>query len=344
MEKPDLKSTPNNPVPPGGIVETITTRDGMHLRAARWTPTGNTDVTGQPRGTVCLMTGRAEFIEKYYEVIEDLRRRGFVVAIFDWRGQGLSQRLLKHPFRGHIRHFKQYNLDLDAFLTKFVSVHCSAPYFALAHSMGGHILFSQSKGGLARFFDRIVLTAPMLHLAPRMLLGVHWLRPGRNVVSNKVVSQRPTRLITGLMRLFGFGWAYVYGGNDEIIHGFQGNLVTSDEARYDRYNELLAAYPELGIGSVTNSWMNSACRSMRKILKFKFISAIDVPILIIASGSDQIVSTPAIEKITHKMRVGHHIIIRNARHEIMLERDDLREQFWAAFDAYIPGETSKTTE
>ena len=341
MEKPELKSTPNNSVPVDAHVQWVTTRDGVKLRAAFWRPSGGMDIADKPRGTVCLINGRTEFIEKYYEVIEDLRRRGFVVATFDWRGQGLSDRLLKKPFRGHIRHFNHYKRDLDAFLLKFVSAHCPRPYFGLGHSMGGHVLFSQAKGGVSRFFDRMVLTAPMLHLSPRMLLGFHWVRPGRNVMSNKVVSQRPTRIVTGLARLFGFGRSYAYGGSDEIIYSFKGNLITSDEARFDRFNELLSAHPELGIGSATNSWTNSACRSMKRILKFKFIRAIDVPMLIIASGSDQIVSTPSIEKITPKMRAGHHIVIRNARHEVMLERDELREQFWAAFDAFIPGEYPK---
>ena len=342
MEKPELKSTPNNKVPPDAHVDRIVTSDGVRLRAVWWHATGGMDIAGQPRGTVCLIHGRTECIEKYYEVIEELRSRGLVVATFDWRGQGLSERLLKDPFRGYVRHFTHYHRDLEAFLMKFVSTHCPGPYFALGHSMGGHILFSQSQGGLSRFFDRMVLTAPMLHLAPRMLLGFHWLWPGRNAVNNKIISQRPTRWVTGFLRFFCLGKSYVKGGGGDIIHPFEGNLITSDKERFDRYNELLAAHPELGIGSATNTWMHAACRSMKQILKFKFIRAIDVPMLIIASGSDQVVSTPSIEKVTHKMRAGHHIIIRSARHEIMLENDELREQFWAAFDAFIPGENAQS--
>jgi len=341
MHQSDLKSTPNNPVPDGAVVEVIRLRDGVSLRTARWQPTDNMSENGKPRGTVCVLSGRTEFIEKYYEVIGDLRRRGFVVATFDWRGQGGSQRLLKNPARGHVRSFRHYHRDLNGFLTKIVSAHCPPPYFALGHSMGGHILFSQSHGGLARFFERMVLTAPMLHLAPRMLFGLHWVRPGRRAVSHKIVSQRPTRLMTGLARAFGFGWAYIWGGSDTIVHPFQNNLITSDEARFERANELLKAYPELGIASPTNAWTHSACRSMRKALKFKFIHGIDVPMLIIASGADQVVSTAAIEKITPKMRAGHHIVIRNARHEILFERDEFREQFWAAFDAFIPAEKAQ---
>jgi lysophospholipase len=30
-------------------------------------------------------------------------------------------------------------------------------------------------------------------------------------------------------------------------------------------------------------------------------------------------------------------VLRGARHEILMESDPIREQFWAAFDAFIPG-------
>lgn len=336
MDDPVLKSTPNNPAPEGGIVETIVTRDRVRLRTLRWPPTGGLGPGGKPQGTVCLFQGRTEFIEKYYETIADLRRRGFAVATLDWRGQGLSERPLKNRFRGHIRTFGHYRRDLEAFLHK-VAAHCPAPYFALGHSMGAHILFAQSNGGLARFFDRMVLTAPMLHLAPRMLCGFHWLRPGRNAVSYKIVSQRLTRWTSGLLRFAGFGWAYVAGGSGAIVHPFKDNILTSDEVRFSGTNEFLAAHPELGLGSPTNAWLNAACRSMRRVLRPKFLHDVDVPLLIVASGADQVVSTAVIEKITPALRTGHTIVIRNARHEILFERDELREQFWAAFDAFIPG-------
>ena len=35
-------------------------------------------------------------IEKYFEVVGELRRRGFAVAVLDWRGQGGSSRLLRN--------------------------------------------------------------------------------------------------------------------------------------------------------------------------------------------------------------------------------------------------------
>ena len=55
------------------------------LRIAFW----NMEST---KGTIILQSGRTEFIEKYYEVIEEFVSRGFAVAMMDWRGQGLSSR------------------------------------------------------------------------------------------------------------------------------------------------------------------------------------------------------------------------------------------------------------
>jgi len=74
----DLVGTESNPIPSGAISGSITTSDGVNLRFARWRPTAR-----RARGTVCLFQGRSEQIEKYFEVIGDLRRRGFAVATLD---------------------------------------------------------------------------------------------------------------------------------------------------------------------------------------------------------------------------------------------------------------------
>jgi lysophospholipase len=47
---------------------------------------------GANRGSVVVSPGRSEPIEKYFEVVQDLLDRGFVVLVHDWRGQGLSHR------------------------------------------------------------------------------------------------------------------------------------------------------------------------------------------------------------------------------------------------------------
>jgi len=49
------------------------------------------------------------------------------------------------------------------------------------------------------------------------------------------------------------------------------------------------------------------------------------------------VSSKAIEDLASRLRAGSQLVLRGSRHEILQERDSIREQFWAAFDAFIPG-------
>ena len=152
-----LFPTPRNPVPEGAVSGEITTADGVRLRFARFAP------QAPLRGTVALLTGRTEFIEKYFEVVRDLQVRGFCVAVLDWRGQGGSQRLTGNPRKGHVRRFSDYLADLDAFAKQVLLPDCPAPHFGLAHSMAGTILLEAVVAG-RRWFDRMVLCAPMLGL------------------------------------------------------------------------------------------------------------------------------------------------------------------------------------
>ena len=111
-----LVSTPDNPIPPGATVAMARAVDGVQLRTAHWAPQTAT------RGTVAILQGRSEFIEKYFEVIGQLLARGFAVATMDWRGQGGSARQLKNPRKGHIDDFSLFERDLSALDPR--SAHC----------------------------------------------------------------------------------------------------------------------------------------------------------------------------------------------------------------------------
>src|SRR5258708_23479864 len=106
---------------------------GATLRAARFDPAPDVPT----RGTCVLLNGQTEFIEKYFEVIDELRSRGFAVATMDWRGQGGSERALTDDGRkGYVQDFAEYDDDLAAFMAQVVAPMGGKP-IALAHSMGG---------------------------------------------------------------------------------------------------------------------------------------------------------------------------------------------------------------
>ncbi len=107
--------------------------------------------------------------------------------------------------------------------------------------------------------------------------------------------------------------------------------------RHARTKAVLEAAPELGIGSPTVAWLNAAYRAMGDIASPAYTSKIRQPLMLIAAGRDEVVSTAAIEDIAIRLRAGSHLIIAGARHELMMEQDRYRAQFWAAFDAFVPG-------
>jgi lysophospholipase len=309
----DLVSIPANPVPEDAVTGTIKAHDGVTLRFARWRPPPGR------KGTVCLFQGRTEFIEKYFETVRELRARGFAVATLDWRGQGRSERLLNDPRKGHVNDFSEYEQDIDAFMNQVVLPDCPPPLFAIGHSMGGTVMLRVARRG-SRWFDRIVLSAPLIRLA-----GVR--------------AAALSKLTARVMRFAGFGSLYVPGGSDAVASAgaFIGNPATSDPVRHARTKAVLEAAPELGIGSPTIAWLNAAYRTMAEFEEPAVTSRIRQPLMLVAAGRDQIVSTAAIEDIAVRLRAGSHLIVAGARHELMMEQDRYRGQFWAAFDAFVPG-------
>lgn len=307
-----LVSVAANPVPDNVMAGSLKTRDGVTLRFARWAPPPGR------KGTVCIFQGRAEFIEKYFEVVRELRGRGFAVVAFDWRGQGLSERLLSDPRKGHVRSFDDYEEDAATVYREVLLPDCPPPYYAIGHSMGASVILRASLRH--RWFERAVLSAPMLRL-PEERFG--YLR----------------RPVVKTMRLLAMGRSYVPGGSPTVrcTLPFIGNPLTSDPVRYARTAAVLEEEPALGLGSPTVSWAASAFDVMGEFGEAGYPGRIRQPVVVIAAGRDDIVSTTAVEEFSMRMRAGTHLIIAGSRHEILMEQERYRAQFWAAFDAFVPG-------
>lgn len=310
-----LVTVAKNPVPGGAFVSMLRASDGAQLRFARWAAT-----RGPRRGTVCLFGGRGECIEKYFEVIADLRRRGFAVATMDWRGQGGSERATLNQRKGHVQSFSEYDSDLKSFMRDVVLPDCPPPFIAVGHSMGGHVLL-RNAARPGSWFDRIILSAPMIQLAADRLPCSEWL----------------VRAYAESATLLGFGKWYVYGGSDvaEEQRPFEGNLLTSDRERWARNKAILDTEPALGIGAPTIGWLRAAMESMAMISDPTFPGRIQVPMLLFAAGKDKLVSPRAVEDFGASLKVGMPVLIPGAMHEILHEKDAMRQRFWAAFDAYL---------
>jgi lysophospholipase len=303
-----------NPIPEGAHAGVFVTPDGVSLRYATFGKT-----RGRSQGTVVILNGRNECIEKYFETTAELNRNGFGAATFDWRGQGGSDRLIDDPFKGYVRDFQEYAGDLEQFFTEIVLPDCKGPYFILAHSTGALIALLAAPSLLNRV-QRMVFSAPLLEL------------------SEKAIRPKTIKFISAALRYAGLGSRYMVGGSKpRETQPFIGNKLTSDPDRYRRNSSLYEQHPLLGLGGPTVTWVNAACRAMEAVSDPEFQANIQIPILIVAAGNDQVVSTSAIESYVQGLRSGSLLTIDGAKHEIMQERDALREQFMAAFFAFVPG-------
>ncbi|ODR99204.1 hypothetical protein AUC68_04130 [Methyloceanibacter methanicus] len=314
-----LVATPKNPVPLGASAGYLDVRKGIKVRYASWQ-----SALRERRGTVCIFPGRNEFIEKYFEVVGELRRRGFAVAILDWRGQGGSTRLVRGSSRGHVRSFVDYEEDIHQFMKGVVLPDCPMPYYALAHSMSAPILYTPRPSAAAGSTG-----------SPR--------RPWSNSPAYRLPQTVCAGLATGLS-LMGLGKQAVPGDSSAwTCDVFEGNPLTSDRERFYRNVEVLDAAPGLAAGPPTIGWLHAAFDAMARLESEKYAPKIRVPSLLVVAGDDRIVSNKAIEALSSRLRAGTQIVLRGARHEILQERDAIREQFWAAFDAFAPGVAIKRT-
>lgn len=311
---------PGNPTPDQASGGLFVTRDRRKIRYAVFPPAERPG-----KGTVVVLQGRNECIEKYFETARDLAARGLAVATLDWRGQGASDRLLRNGQRGYVKSFFDYTRDLDQFFEEIVLPDCRGPYYILAHSTGALVALLAAPNMVNRV-SRMVLVAPFLDLP------------------SLPVSMKTVGRITTLLCILGLGRLYAAGGNRPgKTAPFLGNKLTSDIGRYERNTRLYETYPQLALGGPTIRWLRAACGAVDIVSDPDFMNRIQIPTLFIAAGADEVVAYKAIETYSRRLRLGSLLTIDGARHEILQEADLYREQLLAAFHAFVPGMQAETT-
>lgn len=267
------------------------------------------------KACVILLTGRSEFIEKYFEVVRDLSERGFSAAILDWRGQGLSERLLPIREKGHIADFGVFRSDLRVFASEVVTKRLPGPYVLLSHSMGG-VPALQTLADGDDTYRAAVLCAPMTRLFDSIFrrIGI------------RVISQAATRI--GLSRA-------AIAGVKEHSRSFEGNFLTSDRTRHERFRELQAAAPNATIREPTYGWVRAATEAMDDLHKPGRFEKLKTPTLIVSAANDHFVRSSDHRWIAAQSPLIESATIDGALHEILMERDELRNRFWELFDAFV---------
>ena len=312
MTEAILHATKGNPVPENHIAGYFTGHRKKQLRYAIFRSSQSI-----ARGTIVLLHGRNECIEKYFETINDLTAKGFWVATFDTRGQGGSERLLKKLDAGYVRRFSDYQKDISLFLEQVVLPDARLPFFLLAHSTGGLAALSMAPA-LSNRIERMALSSPFISLR------------GQSIPTPVI------RIIATCLTLIGLGGIQL--GKDQRERQFDGNPLTSDPARFARNLSLITERPELFIGAPTARWLFEVLNTMPWVIRQEHLTKITVPTLLLAPVLDAISPYAAQEELSRNFRAAQLIPVTGARHELLLERDVYRSQALAAIDAFFAPE------
>lgn len=272
----------------------------------------------QPRGTMVVLPGRAEFIEKYTETLDELAASGFATAILDWRGQGGSDRYFALPLRGYVPQVEDYLADLVAVMERVEQLRLPRPLLMLAHSMGGHVGLRYLHAR-PETFAAAVMSAPMFGIDLRAM------------------PEPMARAICRMAIVLGAGRAYAPGQGDLDLdrRRFDGNRLTSCPDHFAILRQHLESAPELALGGVTYGWLGAALRSIALTRRRGYLESIATPILVCQAQAERIVSNRAQLMAVRRLPRARLEVFDDARHELLCEREPIRHRLFAAIDAFV---------
>jgi lysophospholipase len=281
--------------------------DGVRLRGAFW--------RGGSRGLVLLLAGRTEFLEKYTLVAAELTTRGFAVASLDWRGQGLSQRLIQPHVKGHVEHFTHFHRDLAALMAHPLVAAVPGPRLMVANSMGAAI-------GLGALHRRAVAADGAVLLAP--MLGIAMGRFMRLL----------SRVVLPVARRAGRNGRWPPLPQVErpyVFTGFPGNQLTGDREMFDWLAATIRAHREIQLAMPTLGWLAEAMAEMAWLSRQ---GRLDCPALCLLGDREEVVVPDAVR--TGAARIGARLEeIAGARHDLLMEAAPVRARVWAGVDRFL---------
>lgn len=294
-------------------IDYMITPDKRKVRYAHWKANEN-----RKNITIVILQGRASFIEKHSEFVQDLTKLGYDVFTFDWAGQGLSTRLTQHHHKAHIDSYDTFLKDTDQFLQTLVKTNSSQPIILFGSSMGGHLAL-RYMADYPHQVSGAILESPMLNVPTKPF--PEWL----------------ARLLVYGGAYLGFEEAYApgYGDFDPSKDIFENSNNTSDKTRFLRQHQYTLLYPTHVVGGPTYGWVKATFDSIDKMGKPNYLNKIIEPILLLNAGGDTTVLNIDDSKTCEKLKKCNLINYKSSKHHIIMEKDEIRNQFWKDFNAFM---------
>ena len=282
---------------PTGLAYWLVAKDGVRIRAAVW--------GGGIKGTVLLLPGRTEYIEKYGRAAGDFLKHGYSTVAIDWRGQGLADRLQDNRNIGHVGAFPDYQLDFHAVLAALPEMDVPQPMHMLGHSMGGCI-------GLRSLMENApvksaAFTAPMW--------GISLTKPKRTAAW----------VASAMAQTVGMEKSLAPGTFEKtyvLANPFADNMLTNDSEMFEYMKIQVTAHSELALGGPSLGWLGEGLRECRGL---RLRPTPDVPTLTFLGTCERIVDVAAIKDRMARWSNGTLQMVEGAEHEVLMESPLIRE-------------------
>lgn len=279
---------------------TLNSRDGIALFVV-------SVVVPDSKGTIVFSSGRTEGAIKYKELFYNLVQNGYSVFAMDHRGQGQSQRLVKNRHKGHVQDYQDYVDDLHQFYEEIVRPESDQQPMLLCHSMGCAI---GAKYNLRYpdHFSHVVYSSPMFAIKAPIPVWLANTIVKVDLSINQIFSDQP--------------W-YFLGQGDYQVEAFEGNDVTHSKERFQLTNHDLDSV-SAQLGGITSQWLHASIKVMQEIEDNA--SQLRQATLILQAGGDTVVDNKKQNKICRHIPNCQLIRIHQAKHELLLESDEYRNQ------------------
>nr|WP_255696732.1 alpha/beta hydrolase [Sandaracinobacteroides sayramensis] len=268
-----------------------------------------------PLANLLLLTGRADFHEKWAGAIQELHEAGFAIAAFDWRGQGGSTRLTQSG-AGHIDSFDTWLSDLDRLSGWALGALSGDRWLALGHSMGGHLLTrwlvdpARRALPLRRALSGAVLSSPFYGLAGPVAMRAAAMRLA------------PIQVARGLGDHFAWGQR-PYGALQQRPE--RQFLLTGSRAHFEDEGLWASHRPELATGGVSWGWIKAFADS-EAILEAQPIEEVELPLLMLLADRERLVDNKSALRIAARLPHVRHRLFAGAAHELLREADEVRRE------------------
>jgi len=289
----------------------IPMKDGKKIRLIYWK---SNSLKNENRGTILLQQGHNEFIEKYFETIQEFLNRSFNVVCFDWRGQGMSDKMINDEHKQFIDDFNIHDKDLEFIIENFIQKRFQKPLIGIGHSMGGCILLSFLKGH-KNIFDKIILSAPMLGFR------------------NETIVMPFIQLANILFPKTD----YLIGSKPNMGKEtpFKGNELTTDKERYQRTLKLVRKKPNIRLWGITNGWAKAVKIKLLSMREKNWAEDVSYKILFLNNLKDRVVSSKHIKSMAKRLGNSQIINFENTKHEIFMEDNKCRNKMWDEIDNFL---------